>query len=125
MADVPGRVLVVDDDEVIRRLVTVNLTLEGFDVETAGDGQECLDRVGEVAPDVVTLDVMMPRLDGWATATRLLQDPATRHLKVIFITACAQADDLARGREIGVHAYLTKPFDPSELVRVVHNLSQG
>ena len=63
-----GRVLVVDDDEVIRRLIAVNLQLEGFDVETAVDGQDCLERVSEIDPDVITLDVMMPRLDGWATA---------------------------------------------------------
>src|SRR6201992_3062755 len=59
-----GRVLVVDDDEVIRQLIAVNLTLEGFDLATAVDGQGWLDKVEEMAPDVITLDVMMPRLDG-------------------------------------------------------------
>lgn len=87
----------VDDDEVIRQLITVNLTLEGFEVETAYDGQNCLDRVREVAPDVVTLDVMMPRMDGWETATRLRQDPGTQHIKVMLITARAQEDDRRRG----------------------------
>ncbi len=62
--------LVVDDDEVIRRLIAVNLQLEGFDVETAVDGQACLERVAEIDPDVITLDVMMPRLDGWETAVQ-------------------------------------------------------
>lgn len=123
MTDAPGRVLVVDDDEVIRQLVSVNLSLEGFEVETAVDGQDCLDRVHENAPDVITLDVMMPRLDGWATAGRLRHDPATSHIKVVFLTARAQADDLQRGRELGVDAYVTKPFDPSELVRVVRGLA--
>ena len=59
-----GRVLVVDDDEVIRQLIAVNLTLEGFDVATAVDGQDCLDKVTAIDPDVITLDIMMPRLDG-------------------------------------------------------------
>ena len=77
----PTRVLVVEDDDVIRQLITVNLELEGFEVVTAMDGQEALDRVGELAPDVVTLDVMMPRLDGWATATRLRANPDTAHIK--------------------------------------------
>src|SRR5450631_513017 len=63
-----GRVLVVDDDEVIRQLIAVNLQLEGFDVSIAVDGQDCLDKVGTIAPNVITLDVMMPRLDGWETA---------------------------------------------------------
>lgn len=117
--------LVVDDDEVIRQLVMVNLELEGFEVETAVDGQDCLDRVADVAPDVITIDVMMPRLDGWATAARLRSDPETSHIKVMFLTARAQAEDLRRGRDIGVHAYLTKPFDPPELVQVVRDLAAG
>src|SRR5579859_7856857 len=74
-----GRVLVVDDDEVIRRLIAVNLQLEGFDVETAVDGQDCLERVTEIDPDVITLDVMMPRLDGWATAIQLRKSGDRAH----------------------------------------------
>src|ERR1700753_3198594 len=88
-----GRVLVVDDDEVIRRLIAVNLQLEGFDVETAVDGQDCLERVTEIDPDVITLDVMMPRLDGWETAVQLRKLPETAHIKVVLITARAQGDD--------------------------------
>ena len=88
-----GRVLVVDDDEVIRRLIAVNLQLEGFDVETAVDGQDCLERVAEIDPDVITLDVMMPRLDGWETAVQLRKSPETAHIKVVLITARAQEDD--------------------------------
>jgi CheY-like chemotaxis protein len=117
-----GKVLVVDDDEVIRQLIAVNLNLEGFEVVTATDGQDCLDQVLEVRPDVVTLDVMMPQLDGWTTAQRLREDEATRHIKVVLITARAQDDDKRRGREIGVDAYLTKPFDPAELIQVVRDL---
>ncbi|MFG1942170.1 response regulator transcription factor [Nonomuraea sp. NPDC048826] len=122
MGEVLGKVLVVDDDEVIRQLIAVNLNLEGFEVVTATDGQDCLDRVLDVRPDVVTLDVMMPLLDGWTTAERLRSDDATRHIKVVLITARAQDDDKRRGREIGVDAYLTKPFDPGELIQVVRDL---
>jgi DNA-binding response OmpR family regulator len=118
-----GRVLVVDDDEVIRQLIAVNLTLEGFDVVTAVDGRDCLEKVAEVEPDVITLDVMMPRLDGWVTATQLRKNPATAGIKVVLITARAQEDDKDRGREIGVDAYLTKPFDPAEMIRVIRELA--
>ena len=118
-----GRVLVVDDDEVIRQLIAVNLTLEGFDVATAVDGQDCLDKVAAIEPDVITLDVMMPRLDGWVTASQLRRNPETSEIKVVLITARAQEDDKKRGREIGVDAYLTKPFDPSEMIRVVRELA--
>ncbi|MGH8868929.1 MAG: response regulator [Actinomycetes bacterium] len=118
-----GRVLVVDDSDVIRQLIQVNLELEGFEVITACDGQECLDVIDEVRPDVVTLDVVMPRLDGWRTATRLRDGDATAGVKIVMVTACAQESDLRRGREVGVDAYLTKPFDPFELVRTVRELA--
>ena len=118
-----GRVLVVDDDEVIRQLIAVNLTLEGFEVLTAVDGRDCLDKVTEASPDVITLDVMMPRLDGWVTATQLRKNPETAGIKVVLISARAQEDDRARGQEIGVDAYLTKPFDPAEMIRVVRELA--
>lgn len=118
-----GRVLVVDDDEVIRQLIAVNLQLEGFEVSTAVDGQDCLDKVGEVGPDVITLDVMMPRLDGWVTAIRLREDPATAHIRVAMITARAQEHDVRRGHEIGVDAYVTKPFDPNQLIQTVRKLA--
>src|SRR6204780_5327100 len=117
-----GRVLVVDDDEVIRQLIAVNLTLEGFDVVTAVDGQDCIDRVQLIAPDVITLDVMMPRLDGWETAVQLRKAPETAHIKVVLITARAQEDDKAHGSLVGADAYLTKPFGPEEMIRVVREL---
>ena len=113
----------VDDDEVIRQLIAVNLTLEGFDVATAVDGQDCLDKVAAIDPDVITLDVMMPRLDGWVTAGQLRRNPQTSRIRVVLITARAQEDDKNRGREIGVDAYLTKPFDPGEMIRVVRELA--
>jgi CheY-like chemotaxis protein len=118
-----GRVLVVDDDEVIRQLIAVNLTLEGFDVATAIDGQDCLDKVQAIDPDVITLDVMMPRLDGWETAVQLRKAPRTAHIKVVLITARAQEDDITRGTNVGADAYLTKPFDPGEMIRVVRELA--
>ena len=123
MAQALGRVLVVDDDEVIRQLIAVNLTLEGFDVATAVDGQDCLDKVAAIDPDVITLDVMMPRLDGWVTAGQLRRNPQTSRIRVVLITARAQEDDKNRGREIGADAYLTKPFDPGEMIRVVRELA--
>ncbi|GAA4968574.1 hypothetical protein GCM10023334_091240 [Nonomuraea thailandensis] len=125
VGDVLGKVLVVDDDEVIRQLIAVNLNLEGFEVVTATDGQDCLERVLDVMPDVITLDVMMPFLDGWTTAQRLRAEEATSHIKVVLITARAQDDDKVRGRGIGVDAYLTKPFDPAELIQVVRDLAAG
>jgi CheY-like chemotaxis protein len=118
-----GRVLVVDDDDVIRQLITVNLELEGFEVTTAIDGQDCLDKVKGVDPLVITLDIMMPRLDGWEAASRLRADPDTADIKVVLLSARAQEADLQRGDRIGVDAYLTKPFDPDELIATVRRLA--
>jgi CheY-like chemotaxis protein len=117
------RVLVVDDDDVIRQLITVNLELEGFDVVTAVDGQDALDKVKAADVSVVTLDVMMPRVDGWEAAARLRTDPDTAHIKVVLLSARAQEADLQRGEKIGVDAYLTKPFDPDELIDIVRRLA--
>jgi CheY-like chemotaxis protein len=119
----PIKVLVVEDDDVIRQLITVNLELEGFEVTTAIDGQEAIDRVLEINPDVITLDVMMPRLDGWATATQLAANPDTAHIKVVLLSARAQDADIQHGQRLGVDAYLTKPFDPDELVETVRRLA--
>jgi CheY-like chemotaxis protein len=121
--DADCRVLVVDDDDVIRQLICVNLELEGFQVHVAVDGQDALDRVKQVRPHVVTLDIMMPRLDGWETATRLRADPETADIRVILLSARAQEADLRRGDRIGVDAYLTKPFDPDELIDTVRRLA--
>jgi CheY-like chemotaxis protein len=116
-------VLVVDDDAVIRQLITVNLELEGFEVETAEDGQDCLDKVKAYKPDVITLDIMMPKMDGWDAAAALRADDETSSIPVILLSARAQQADLSRGDTIGVDAYLTKPFDPDELIKTVRRLA--
>ncbi|WP_328955159.1 response regulator [Kitasatospora purpeofusca] len=123
MSGVSGRVLVVDDSEVIRQLIRVNLELEGFEVVTAADGAECLEVVRQVRPDVVTLDVMMPRLDGLRTAARLRAAPGTRLLPIAIVSACSPAD-LDLGESVGVDGYLGKPFDPADLVALVRRLME-
>ncbi|MEV5879184.1 response regulator [Streptomyces sp. NPDC052101] len=121
MPGASGRVLVVDDNKVIRQLIRVNLELEGLEVVTAADGAECLDVVHQVRPDVVTLDVVMPRLDGLRTAARLRADPRTHHLPLAIISACTQYE-VDTGLDVGVDAFLAKPFEPAELVRLVKHL---
>ena len=125
MTDSLGRVLVVDDDDVIRQLIRVNLELEGFEVHTAHDGEDALAKAVALKPDVITLDIMMPRLDGWDAAAKLRADPETAHIKVVLLSARAQEADLRRGSRIGVDAYLTKPFDPYELIDTVRRLAAG
>ncbi|MFF7473674.1 response regulator [Streptomyces sp. NPDC008092] len=116
-----GRVLVVDDNKVIRQLIRVNLELEGIEVVTAADGAECLDVVHRVRPDVITLDVVMPRLDGLRTAAQLRADPRTRDLPLAIVSACTQYE-VETGLDVGVDAFLAKPFEPAELVQLVREL---
>ncbi|WP_236580255.1 response regulator [Streptomyces sp. HM190] len=113
--------LVVDDNKVIRQLIRVNLELEGFEVVTAADGAECLDVVHQVRPDVITLDVVMPRLDGLRTAARLRSDSRTKRLPLAIVSACTQYE-VEAGLDVGVDAFLAKPFEPDELVSLVRQL---
>jgi len=119
------RVLVVDDSPVIRELISVNLELEDFEVTTAENGEVALEVVRDVDPHVITLDVVMPRLNGFETVAKLRADPATAHIPVVLVTGRAQSTDIARGEQLGVEAYLTKPFEPSELVDVVTRLARS
>lgn len=113
--------LVVDDNKVIRQLIRVNLELEGIEVVTAADGAECLDVVHRVRPDVITLDVVMPRLDGLRTAAQLRADPRTHDLPLAIVSACTQYE-VEAGLDVGVDAFLAKPFEPAELVQMVREL---
>jgi CheY-like chemotaxis protein len=117
------RVLVVDDDAAVRELITVNLELEGFEVASAGDGVAALAAVDAFGPDLLTLDVMMPRLGGFETLERLRADPRTAPIPVVMVTSRTQAADRARAEELGVAAYVTKPFEPAELVEVITRLT--
>jgi len=118
----PATVLVVDDDPVILKLLEVNFEMEGFQVVRAADGAEGLERAREVLPDIVVLDVMMPRMTGYEVAKALREDDQTAHIPIIFVTARAQSSDVERGMELGVEDYVTKPFDPLDLIDRVNNL---
>lgn len=119
------KILVVDDDRVIQQLLVVNLELEGYDVDVASDGEQALERVKGYEPDLVILDIMMPKLDGWEVCRRIKQDPATQDVPIIFLSARAQDMDIRRGYATGVNAYLTKPFDPVELLDLVERVLRG
>lgn len=119
------RVLVVDDDRVIQQLLEVNLELEGYEVvATAADGKEALEKIAELKPDLVILDIMMPKMDGLEVCRRLRADPDLAKIPVILLSARAQDMDIREGLEIGASAYLTKPFDPVELLEVVGRLAK-
>jgi DNA-binding response OmpR family regulator len=118
----PTRVLVVDDEAPIRLLCRVNLEAEGMQVLEAADGLAGVEAARAERPDVILLDVMMPGMDGWQVAERLVEDDTTNHIPLIFLTARAELRDRARGLELGGVDYITKPFNPVELASVVEQL---
>jgi DNA-binding response OmpR family regulator len=120
--DRPLRILVADDDRVILRLLQVNFGLEGFDVQMATQGEEALQRAKDLCPDVILLDVMMPGLDGWEVVRRLKEVDTLARTPVILLSARAQDEDRQRGYDLGVAAYVTKPFDPARLIKLVRRL---
>ena len=111
-----SRVLVVEDDPDIQTVIRMSLKLRGVkEVVVTDNGEDCLAQVGTLKPDVILLDVMMPRLDGYQTCLRLKENPATQGFPVIFLTAKAQQFEMKRGMEAGALGYLIKPFDPMTL----------
>jgi two-component system alkaline phosphatase synthesis response regulator PhoP len=119
------RILVVDDERHIVRLVQVNLERAGYEVLTAYDGIEALDKVKSDMPDMVVLDVMMPRMDGFEVLKNLQSDPRFQNIPVIMLTAKAQDADIFKGWASGVSSYLTKPFNPRELLVFVERIFQS
>jgi CheY-like chemotaxis protein len=116
------RVLVIDDEAPIRLLCRVNLEAEGMGVLEAGHGPGGVEIARSEQPDVVLLDVMMPGLDGWRVAEMLLDDPVTREIPIVFLTARADIRDRARGIDLGGLDYITKPFNPVELASLVRDV---
>jgi len=118
----PRKILTVDDEKHIVRLIQVNLERHGYEVVTAYDGREALQKVDEERPDLVILDVMMPYMDGFEVLQNLKRNPETRDIPVIMLTAKAQDADVFKGWQSGVDCYLTKPFNPMELISFVQRI---
>jgi len=121
----PKKILVVDDERQIVKLVEINLRKAGYDVVQAYDGVEALEKVAGEKPDMIVLDVMMPRMNGFDVLKRLQADPATEHIPVIMLTAKAQDADIFAGWQSGVSSYLTKPFNPRELLTFVQRIFES
>jgi CheY-like chemotaxis protein len=120
--------MVVDDSPTIRDLIALNLSLEGYDVVTAEDGEECLRQLADILevqaplPQLLMLDVVMPGLDGVELTARLKATPAVQHIPILIVSASAQRRDFELAQGAGADGYLTKPFDPDELLAEVERL---
>jgi DNA-binding response OmpR family regulator len=121
MSDGLERILIVDDDPLIARFIRAVLLCRGYEVYTATDGEEGLLRAKDVKPDAILLDVMMPKLDGWATIKLLRSQPELAFVPVLFLTALGAEEDRVRGFRLGADDYIQKPISAEELCLRVAN----
>lgn len=120
--EIRQRILVVDDDEHIRKSLAQYLEMEEFDVDVASSGIEALDQAGRHSPDLVLLDIMMPGMDGFEVVEKLRRETATSTVPIILLTARGQDTDVIKGYQLGVSSYLTKPFNLDELVDTIREV---
>ena len=118
------KILVVDDEPSIVRLMEFILARQGHEMLVAVNGEEALQKVRSEQPDLVLLDIMMPRIDGYEVARTLRADAETAGMPIIMLSAKAQEEDIQKGIDVGVNEYITKPFSPEHLVHVVADYLQ-
>jgi DNA-binding response OmpR family regulator len=119
------RILVIEDEEAMVDLVKMRLEANGYEVITAYDGQEGLDKARKLEPDLIILDLMLPKMDGYKVCGLLKADTRYSKTPVIMFTAKVQEDDVKLGKEVGADAYITKPFEPQTLLGEIEALLQG
>jgi len=119
---VAKRILLADDEEDIKTVVTMFLQAQGYDVVTAYDGLDALEKAKTEKPDLIILDVMMPLIDGFEVCRRLKEDPATAKVPILMLSAAAHADSVNRGLEAGAEDYMVKPFEPEKLSEKVNEI---
>ena len=115
-----GRILVVDDEVYIVHILDFSLGMEGYEVVTALDGEQALERVAQQKPDLIVLDIMMPKLDGYETCKVLKSREETRDIPIILLSAKGRNVDQKTGFEVGADDYITKPFSPRKLVERIN-----
>ena len=117
-----GKILVVDDEIYIVHILDFSLGMEGYEVVTALDGEQALERLKVEKPDLIVLDIMMPKLDGYEVCKAIKSEPETRHIPVILLSAKGRNVDQKMGFDVGADDYITKPFSPRKLVERINQL---
>jgi len=117
-----GRILVVDDEIYIVHILDFSLGMEGYEVITALDGEQALEKLKTEKPDLIVLDIMMPKLDGYEVCKAIKSSPETRHIPVILLSAKGRNVDQKLGFDVGADDYITKPFSPRKLVERINQL---
>lgn len=116
------KILIVEDEESLLKLESILLTTKGYLVQGVTSGLAALEAISEEPPDLVLLDVMLPKMDGFEVCSRIKQNPNTRHIPVILLTAKKTPEDMARGQEVGADHYITKPFKSAMVMETIEAL---
>ncbi|HET7788560.1 MAG TPA: response regulator [Myxococcales bacterium] len=116
------RILIVDDEPNIVTSLEFLMRREGFEVDIAADGEQALRAVGRIVPDLVLLDIMLPRLNGFEVCEKLRNDPRSAQVKIVMLTAKGRDTDVAKGMAMGADLYVTKPFSTKELVEQIRQM---
>ncbi|MCX5696987.1 MAG: response regulator [Candidatus Omnitrophica bacterium] len=116
------RILLVDDEEDLVKTVAFRLEANGYEVTSAYNGMEAIDKVHKDNPDLVILDIMLPKIDGYKVCGLLKKDPRYKDIPIIMFSARAQESDIKMGEEAGADAYITKPFEPQALLEKIREL---
>jgi DNA-binding response OmpR family regulator len=116
------RILVVEDEESLLKLESILLSSKGYDVTGVMDGKAALAQVATNPPDLVVLDIMLPEIDGFEVCRQIKENPATKGIPVIMLTAKKNSQDYARGMEVGADAYITKPFKSAKVMETIETL---
>ncbi len=117
-----NRILIVEDEESLLKLESILLTSRGYHVRGVTDGATALREIVANPPDLVLLDIMMPGIDGFEVCRRIKEDPQTRNIPVVMLTAKKSSMDQARGMQVGADAYITKPFKSVKIIEVIEGL---
>ena len=118
------KILVAEDERDIRELIAFTLRFAGFEVELASNGAEAVEKAPDAIPDLILMDVRMPRMTGYQACEALKENPATQGIPVVFLSAKGQESEIQEGLEAGAMEYILKPFAPDELTAQVHRILQ-
>jgi two-component system alkaline phosphatase synthesis response regulator PhoP len=118
------KILVAEDERDIRELIAFTLRFAGFEVELASNGAEAVEKAPDAIPDLILMDVRMPRMTGYQACEALKENPITRDIPVVFLSAKGQESEIQEGLEVGAMEYILKPFAPDELTAQVHRILQ-
>lgn len=120
-----ARILVAEDERDIRELINFTLMFAGHQVTLAANGEEAVTLAGQIKPDLILMDVRMPRMTGYEACRAMKAQPDLQPIPVVFLTAKGQDEEMQMGREVGAHAYILKPFAPDDLTRRVKDILQA